>query len=107
VKVLFDQGTPAPLRRFLPGHEVRTAYEMGWSALLNSELLRAAEEAAFDAIVTTDKNMRHQQDVADLRLDILVLPTTDWSKIRRNAARAAEALGRLRPGTVVDVPFEA
>ena len=106
MKVLFDQGTPAPLRRLLPGHEVRTAYEMGWSALLNGELLRAAEAEGFAAIVTTDKNMRHQQDVASLRLGILVLPTTDWSKIRPNAARVAEALGRLRPGTVDEVTFD-
>lgn len=107
VKVLFDQGTPAPLRRLLPGHEVHTAYEMGWSALLNGELLVAAEAEAFDAIVTTDKNIRHQQNVAGLRLGILVLPTTDWSKVRPNAPRVAEALGRLRPGTVDEVTFDA
>lgn len=107
VKVLFDQGTPAPLRRLLPGHEVRTAYEMGWSALLNGELLNAAEAEDFDAIVTTDKNIRHQQNIAALRLGILVLPTTDWSKIRPHAARVAEALDRLRPGTVIEVTFGA
>lgn len=106
VKVLFDQGTPVPLRRLVPGHEVRTAYEMGWSALLNGELLKAAEAEGFDAIVTTDKNMRHQQDIARLRLGILVLPTTDWSKIRPNAPRVAEALGRLRPGAADEVTFE-
>jgi hypothetical protein len=81
VKILFDQGTPVPLRRLLPGHEVHTAYERGWPALLNGELLKAAEAERFDAVVTTDKNMRHQQDIARLRLGILVLPTTDWSKI--------------------------
>jgi hypothetical protein len=106
VKVLFDQGTPVPLRRLLPGHEVRTAYETGWSALLNGELLRAAEAEGFAPIVTTDKNIRHQQDIASLRLGILVLPTTDWSKIRPNAARVAEALDHLRPGTVKEVDFE-
>ena len=105
MKVLFDQGTPVPLRRLLPGHDVTTAYELGWSALLNGELLAAAETAGFDAIVTTDKNIRHQQNVAGLRLGVLVLPTTDWSKIRRHAARVADALGRLRPGSVDDVTF--
>ena len=39
MKILFDQGTPVPLRHLLPGHEVCTAYEMGWSALLNGELI--------------------------------------------------------------------
>jgi hypothetical protein len=106
VKILFDQGTPVPLRRLLLGHEVHTAYEMGWSALLNGELLSAAGGERFEAIVTTDKNMRHQQDLARLRLGILVLPTTDWSKIRANAARVVEALDRLRPGAVDEVRFE-
>jgi hypothetical protein len=58
VKVLFDQGTPVPLRRALPGHDVSTAYEMGWSTLMNGELLAAAEAAGFAAIVTTDTRGR-------------------------------------------------
>lgn len=107
MKVLFDQGTPVPLRRALPGHDVSTAYEMGWSALTNGELLAAAEAAGFAAIVTTDKNIRHQQDIAGRRFGILVLPTTDWSTIRRNAALVAEALGAVRPGAIVEVTFDA
>lgn len=107
MKVLFDQGTPVPLRYLLPGHEVHTAYEKGWSALANGELLKAAQAGGFGAIITTDKNMRHQQDVARLPLGILVLPTTDWTRIRRNAPRVAEALGRLRPGTADEVTFDA
>lgn len=103
MRVLFDQGTPVPLRRLLRGHDVETAHEMRWSALLNGDLLRAAEAE----IVTTDKNLRHQQNVARLRLGVLVLPTTDWSTIRRNASRVAEALGRVQPGTVDEVTFEA
>ncbi len=105
MKVLFDQGTPVPLRRALPGHEVSTAYEMGWSTLLNGELLDAVETAGFAAIVTTDQNIRHQQSIEGRRFGVLVLPTTDWSKIRRNAARVDEALGGLRAGTVVEVEF--
>ncbi len=106
MKVLFDQGTPAPLRRLLPGHEVTTAYEMGWSALLNGELIAAAQAAGFAAIVTTDGNMRHQQNLAGVQLGIVVLPTTNWSRIRRNAGAVVEALGRIRPGTVSEVPFD-
>ena len=83
-----------------------TAYEMGWSTLMNGELLAAAEAAGFAAIVTTDKNIRHQQSIAGRRFGVLVLPTTDWSEIRRHAARVAEALGRLRPGTVDEVSFD-
>jgi predicted nuclease of predicted toxin-antitoxin system len=107
VKVLFDQGTPVPLRRALPGHDVVTAYELGWSTLTNGDLLVAADAAGFAAIVTTDQDIRHQQSVAGRRFGVVVLPTTDWSKIRRNAARVAEALRTVRPGALVEVTFDA
>ena len=58
MKILFDQGTPAPLRRFLSGHEIRTAYEMGWQSLQNGDLLERAQTAGFAAIITTDQNLR-------------------------------------------------
>ena len=107
MKVLFDQGTPVPLRRLLAGHVVSTAYEMNWATLMNGELLAAAEAAGFQAIITTDKHIRHQQTVAGRQFGVLVLPTTDWARIRPNAARVADALGDLRPGTIVDVTFDA
>lgn len=82
MKLLFDQGTPAPLRQELTNHVVSTAYEMGWATLSNGDLLDAAE-AQFDALVTTDKNLRHQQNLTARRLAILVLPTTSWPTIQR------------------------
>ena len=57
MRILFDQGTPAPLRAALVGHSVATLHEMGWSTLTNGELL-AAGELAFDALITTDQNLR-------------------------------------------------
>lgn len=80
MRILFDQGTPAPLRRALTGHTVSTAYEMGWSELDNGALLQAAD-TDFDALVTTDQNLRHQQNLSSRRLAILVLPTTSWPQI--------------------------
>jgi hypothetical protein len=62
MKILFDQGTPAPLRHTLAGHAVSTAYEMGWARLENGDLLDVAE-SSFDAFVTTDPNLRHQQNL--------------------------------------------
>lgn len=59
--ILFDQGTPVPIRAFLTGHTVKTAAEKGWSTLLNGKLLDAAETAGFEPLVTTDKNFPHQQ----------------------------------------------
>ena len=82
MKVLFDQGTPVPLREFLSGHEVSTAYELGWSALRNGELLAMAEAGGFQVFVTTDNNLRYQQNLQDRGIAIVVLSTTSWPRIR-------------------------
>jgi hypothetical protein len=103
VKVLFDQGTPAPLRHALLDHEVETAFERGWAALANGELLKAAEEAGFAAIITTDKNLRYQQNLAGRRLAIVVLSITDWRRIRHNAELVAEAIANLSAGNYVEI----
>jgi hypothetical protein len=91
MRVLFDQGTPAPLRHALTAHVVSTAYEMGWSALSNGDLLDAAE-AQFDAFVTTDQNLRYQQKLAGRRLAILVLPYASWPKLQGHLASIVPAV---------------
>jgi len=57
MRVLFDQGTPVPLRRYLPHHSVTTVFEKGWSTLQNGELLLAAEQEAFEIFVTKTKTL--------------------------------------------------
>lgn len=70
--ILLDQGTPAPIRALLRGHEVQTAAQRGWDILKNGELLNAAEEAGFEVLVTPDKNIRHQQNLTTRKIAILV-----------------------------------
>lgn len=65
MKVLFDQGTPVPLRRYLRTHEVTTVYELGWSTLQNGSLISQAEAAGFEILITTDKNWKYQQNLRD------------------------------------------
>ncbi|MEA2977619.1 MAG: hypothetical protein QOF19_3139 [Alphaproteobacteria bacterium] len=104
MKILFDHGTPAPLRHALTGHTVSTAYEMTWTELNNGALLAAAE-TRFDALITTDRNLRHQQNLSGRRLAILVLPTTSWPKIRDHEAQVVAAVNALRAGDVVELKF--
>jgi len=61
--VLLDQGTPLPLSRHLPHHTVRTTSQQGWATLGNGELLAIAEAKVFGVFVTTDKNLRYQQNL--------------------------------------------
>jgi predicted nuclease of predicted toxin-antitoxin system len=104
VRILFDQGTPAPLRDHLSAHSVETAYEKGWSALRNGELLVNAE-AEFDLLITTDRNLRHQQNLAARRFAILVLPTTSWPRLQRMTQEIVNAVDSLKPGEYLELPL--
>ena len=105
MRVLFDQGTPVPLRSFLIGHEVVTAFELGWSEISNGDLLEKAE-GEFDLLVTTDKQLQYQQNLASRRLAILVLPYASWIKLRTHAGKIAIAVKAMQPGSYVELRFD-
>ena len=105
MRILFDHGTPVPLRRELRGHTVSTAFELGWTELDNGLLLSQAE-AQFDVLITTDQNLRCQQNLSGRRLAILVLPTTSWPTIRTHANQIVGALDALRPGDFVELELK-
>lgn len=104
MRILLDHGTPAPLGKKLPAHGVSTAYEMGWAGLDNGALLRAAEQS-FDVLVTTDQNLRYQQNLRGRRLAVLVLPTTSWPKIQRHISVVVAAIEAVRPGDFHEIQF--
>ena len=99
MKVLFDQGTPVPLRRSLPGYSVDTAFELGWATLHNGDLLNRAEAEGYDLLITTDQQLRHQQNLSGRRLAILVLCSTSWSRIQAHVGAIRETLSRMQPGS--------
>ena len=98
MKILFDQGVPLPLREELAGLETTTAYREGWSNLGNGELLAAAEKAGIAVLLTTDQNLRYQQNLKGRRIAIVVLPTTRWPDIRLHAGKIREALNETKAG---------
>lgn len=102
MRILFDQGTPVPLRRELD-HSVETAFELQWSTLGNGELLTAAEQAGFEVLVTTDSNLRYQQDLSSRRIAIVVLTTPSWPRIRSALDKVVDAINRARPGSYLEV----
>lgn len=104
MKILFDQGTPVPLRRVLVDHSVSTAYEMGWSDLENGALLAAAE-AEFGLLLTTDKNLRYQQNLSGTNLRVLVLPTTSWPVIQQHVDEVVSAIVTMNPGGYFELAF--
>jgi len=108
--ILFDHGTPKGLIGALAGHTVITAQARGWDRLNNSVLLDAAEKAAVDLLLTTDRRIRYQQNLAGRKLAIVVLTgTTKWSRVRVHLQRMAAVVEAATPGsyTEVDIPFRA
>ena len=103
MRILLDHGTPRPLRGHLPEHDVDTAAERGWSQLSNGDLLDEAEREAYDVLITTDQNMRYQQNVAVLRLAIVVLRSNRWPRIRRRIDAIREVLEEVRAGELRQV----
>jgi len=103
VKVLFDQGTPVPLRRYLRGHEVATVYELTWSTLQNGALISQAEAAGFEVLVTTDRNWKYQQNLKERRLAVVVLLSTSWPKIQAKVSDVAAAVDGAIPGSYTEV----
>jgi hypothetical protein len=106
VRILFDQGTPAPFRASFAHHAVETAHELGWSTLKNGELIGAAEAACFDVLVTTDKNLKYQQNLTGRSIAIVVLSTTSWQRIQGSFAVVVRAVDEAIPGSYCDVRVE-
>lgn len=104
MRILFDQGTPVPLRRYLLNHSVVTAFELGWSRLTNGELLTAAEKQ-FDVFVTTDQQLHKQQNLAGRQIAILVLPFASWPKLERRIPEIVAAIEALNPGDYLAFDF--
>jgi hypothetical protein len=104
--VLLDQGAPAPIAKFLPGHTVRTARQQSWDTLTNGELLRVAEDAGFKVLVTNDKNLAYQQNLKGRKIAIVVLGRNRWSIVKLVVPQIVAAVNTATPGSyaVVGVP---
>lgn len=106
MKILFDNSTPNPIARSLRGHEVAFARKIGWHELTNGELLRKAEESGYELLLTTDKNMRYQQNLSRRKIAIVVLGNQQWPDVKLYLQRIAQAVNAATPGsyTEVDIP---
>ncbi len=99
MKVFFDHNVPRKLRRLLNGHYVRIALEMGWAGLRNGDLLRAAEDAGFEVMVTADQDLRYQQTLSGRKLALVVLSTNNWNIIQQDTYPIGDAVNAATPGS--------
>ena len=108
MRVLFDNGTPKPIAASLTGHEVTYARKIGWHELGNGELIQQAEQAGFEVLLSTDKNLKYQQNLSGRKIAIIVLGNQQWPVVRLYLDRIAAAVNAATPGSYeeVDIPFE-
>jgi hypothetical protein len=106
--ILFDHGTPRSIARWLHGHTVVEATARGWDRLANGALLKAAEEAGFDLLLSTDKNIRYQQNLGGRRIAIVILGNSRRPDVHRYSDRVVAAVNAGTPGSYaeVDIPYK-
>ncbi len=103
MRILFDQGTPVPLRQSLTHHEVATAYECDWSRLKNGELLDAAEKEGFEVLVTTDSKLKYQQNLKSRHIAVVVLSTPSWPRIQRAIPTVVAVIDAVSQGSYKEI----
>jgi hypothetical protein len=103
MRVLFDHVTPVGIARALRGHAVTKAKQRGWDTLSNGALLKQAEDAGFDVLVTADKNMRYQQNFKGWKIALVVLSTPQWPVVKLHLEKIAAAVDAATPGSYIEV----
>ena len=103
MRVLMDNGTPRGVATALIDHSVEEARSRGWDALTNGELLDAAEAAGFDVLLTTDRNIRYQQNLTGRKIAVVVLSKARWKLIERQLSEIATAVTAAAPGSFREI----
>lgn len=104
MRLLLDECVPKRLKRELPGHEARTVQDLGWAGITNGALLRLAN-GQFDALLTVDQGIEHQQNLSGLSIGVVVMmaPSNDVDDLRPLLPGVEDALAKLRPGEIIRV----
>jgi hypothetical protein len=105
MRILLDECAPRPLKRELAEYEIRTVVEMGWSGKKNGELLRLMSQESFTILLTTDQNLRYQQNLqqAGVAVVVLVAPSNRLSDLLPLLPDARNVLNTIVPGAVIEV----
>ena len=108
MRVLFDQGTPLPIKQYLTAHEVSVSADLGWDRLRNGDLLRIAEKEGYEVLLTTDKNLRYQQNLKERNIAIVVIGHSQWPTLQPHVQRVVDAVVAAAPGSYVevDIPYK-
>ena len=104
MNILLDECTPRIVKKRLPHFAISTVQEMGWAGIKNGMLLKLAE-AQFEVFITTDKNLRHQQNLANRKLALILLPTNQVPIVAALVPEIEAALNNIQIGDFIEIPF--
>ena len=100
MKVLLDQNVPRPLAKLLVGHEVIRTAELGWAELQNGMLLAAGESAGFDVLLSGDKTIPHEQNMAARKIALVCMSDNHWPIVKDYVPAILQAIEQAAPGEV-------
>lgn len=105
MRILLDECAPRPLKRELGDYEIRTVVEMGWSGKKNGELLRLMSQEGFTVLLTTDQNLRYQQNLqqAGVAVIVLVASSNRLPDLIPLMPDVRDVLNTIAPGDVTEV----
>ncbi|MEG4838841.1 hypothetical protein QUB24_12030 [Microcoleus sp. B9-D4] len=105
MRILLDECAPRPLKRELADYEIRTVVEMGWSGKKNGELLLLMSQEGFTILLTTDQNLRYQQNLqqAGVAVVVLVASSNRLPDLLPLIPNARNVLNAITPGEVIEV----
>ncbi len=105
MRILLDHSVPSPLLNYLRRHEVCEARDLGWDRLANGDLLKEAESAGFDLLITADKNLQYQQNLQGRKISLMILGNAQWPVLRLHVDRVIVAVDDASPGSFAEVPI--
>jgi predicted nuclease of predicted toxin-antitoxin system len=97
MRILLDECVPWPMRHLLSGHDCTNVQKRGWKGTKNGTLLALAA-GEFDFFITSDQNIRYQQNLMGSTIAVLELSTNDLRRIRGAAAMIQSEISKVKPG---------
>ena len=104
MKILLDECTPHVLKQLLTAFEIETVQDQGWAGIKNGTLLQLAEEN-FDVLITSDQNLKYQQNLAKRQLSVIQLPTNQVPLVIELAPQVQAVLSTIRTGELIEIPL--
>ena len=102
MKIIIDECVPSIVKRGLPTREIVSVQDMGWAGVKNGELLRRVS-AGFDVFITSDKNLRHQQNLDVLDISIILLPSNQVPIVKAILPQIDSILAKIEPKCFVEI----